>query len=168
MDQAGVHQGPTPVQFDHLPLQQQGNDQRTRFIDFSHMGWGNGGLNHEHSVIAAGPTEFQHPTQNLYGHLPQYCAGSGHEPGAIQIESLAYSYSPAALDYAHQSNELLPARSHFQNLPNRPQSAICTEPQYRSNRPHTAGLPSGIDSDLLHLLLRSSNVLAAWPTLRSF
>ena len=41
MDQAGSQQGPTPAQFDHPPLQQQGNNQGTSFIGFSDMDWAN-------------------------------------------------------------------------------------------------------------------------------
>jgi hypothetical protein len=91
----------------------------------------------ENSLIAAGSTEYQHPAQNLlvlHGLLPQSRAGS--EPGAVPAESSACRFSTTILDDAHQSNELLQARSHFGNLPNKPQSAstaVCTEPQYRPN-----------------------------------
>ena len=109
MDQADSQQGSAPAQFN------QSNNQGTSFIGFSDMDWANEGFNQintdvqpadENAHIAIS-TEFQHLAQN----------------------------STTILDDAHQSNELL--GSHFGNLLNKPQSAsaaVCTEPQYRSNR----------------------------------
>jgi hypothetical protein len=123
----------------------QGNNQGTNFIDFSDMGWGNEGFNQittdvqsadEHSPIAAGSTEFQHPAQNLHGLLPPYRVGSEHVPGAVPVESSAY-YSTTVVDVAHQSSEFLPAQSHFGDFPNEQQSAsaaVCTQPQHLSNQ----------------------------------
>jgi hypothetical protein len=149
---------PNACQFDHLPLQQQGNKPRNKLHwGFSDMDWANERFNQittdvqcadENSLIAAGSTEFQHQAQNLHGLLPQYYAGS--EPGAVPAESSAYRYSTTILDDAHQSNKLLQARSRFGYLLNEAQSAsttVCTEPRYRSNQqtpPTVIDLPQSL------------------------
>jgi hypothetical protein len=109
MDQADSQQGSAPARFN------QSNNQGTSFIGFSDMDWANEGFNQINTDVQpadeiahiAISTEFQHLVQN----------------------------STTILDDAHQSNELL--GSHFGNLLNKPRSAsaaVCTEPQYRSNR----------------------------------
>jgi hypothetical protein len=90
------------------------------------MDWANERFNQITTDIQCADENSLHPAQNLHALLPQYCAGSG--PGAVPADTI--------LDDAHQSNELLQARSHFGNLLNEPQSAstaVCTEPQYRPN-----------------------------------
>jgi len=128
MDQADSHQGSTPVL-------QQGNNQGTSFIDFSGMDWATDvqSADFDHSLIAAGSTEFQYPVQNFHGLLPQYREGSEHVSGAVAGSS-AFT-SSAILDNAHQS---IPARSHSVQYPSSQQTpAALIDLQYVPAQSHT-------------------------------